>query len=322
MYRAGSPLTLRLICVSVLALLSPAVHARNIRIALTFDDLPALSIVSEQAYINTTNIRLLQGLKRHHLPAIGFANEGKLDEGERQAQIANLKRWLDAGIELGNHTFSHESPNTLGAEAYVADIARGEPVIRALMADHHRRLRWFRHPYLETGYPAPVKAAINGWLAAHGYGIAPVTIDADDWLFAEPYDDAVSHSDLEAQRRIKAEYLAYTEKQIQWSLASARRLFGRDIAQVILLHCTRLNADSIDDLADLFARLHLHPVHLAHAMRDRAYRTPDEYDGMDGINWLERWSQTLHKDLPDTGNEEPPEDIRKAYDRVDQDPGR
>ena len=91
---------------------------------------------------------------------------------------------------------------------------------------------------------------------------------------------------------------------------------------MILLHCTRLNADSLDDLADLFARLHLHPVHLAHAMRDRAYRTPDEYDGMDGINWLERWSQTLHKDLPDTGNEEPPEDIRKAYDRVDQDPGR
>lgn len=321
-YPAWRSPKLRLICAGLLALLAPTVHARDTRIALTFDDLPALSIVNEQSYIDESNIRLLAGLKRHHFPAIGFVNEGKLDEGVREAQIANLKRWLDAGMELGNHTFSHESPNTLGAEGYIADIARGEPVIRSLMAHYHRRLRWFRHPYLETGYPAPVKAKINGWLADHRYRIAPVTIDADDWEFAEPYDDAIARSDSAAQHHIKAEYLAYTEKQIRWSLASSRNLFGRSIAQVMLLHCTRLNADSIDDLAALLARLHLHPVHLARAMRDPAYRLPDDYDGKDGINWLERWSLSLHKDLPDTGNEDPPEDIRKAYDRVDADPGR
>ncbi len=324
-YRAKCLRNLRkqcLICASALALPTSPTQARAISIALTFDDLPALSIVRDQGYIDTSNILLLRGLKRHHFPATGFVNEGKLDDGERDAQIANLKRWLDAGMELGNHTFSHESPNTLGATEYTADITRGEPVIRALMAEHHRHLRWFRHPYLETGYPAPVKAMINSWLAGHGYRIAPVTIDADDWEFAEPYDDAVARKDSDSAHRIKSEYLAYTERQILWSLASARALFGRDIAHVILLHGTRLNADSIDDLADLLARLHLHPVRLARAMRDKAYRTPDDYDGKDGINWLERWSLSLHKDLPETGNEDPPADIRKAYDRVDQDPGR
>ncbi|WP_421850591.1 polysaccharide deacetylase family protein [Novosphingobium sp.] len=311
-----------LICAAALGLLTPAAHARDIKVALTFDDLPALSIVNQQAYIDTSNVRLLSGLKRHHFPAIGFVNEGKLDEGERAAQIANLKRWLNAGMDLGNHTLSHESPNTLGAEGYIADIARGEPVLRSLMAQYHQRLSWFRHPYLETGYPAPVKTRINNWLSAHGYRIAPVTIDADDWEFAEPYDDAIARGDTEAQRHIKGEYLAYTEKLIRWSLASSRNLFGRGIAQVMLLHCTRLNADTIDDLAALLGRLHLHPVRLSRAMRDRAYRIPDTYDGKDGINWLERWSLSLHKDLPDTGNEDPPEDIRKAYDRVDTDPGR
>jgi len=311
-----------LIPACALSLLSPAAQARATKVALTFDDLPALSIESDQTYIDTSNIKLLQGLRRHHFPAVGFVNEGKLDDGEREAQIANLKRWVEAGMELGNHTFSHESPNTLGPTDYIADIARGEPVTRALMASHHRHLRWFRHPYLETGYPASVKASINAWLAMHGYRIAPVTIDAQDWEFAEPYDDAIAHKDIEAQRRIKSEYLAYTEKQIGWSLASARILFRGDMAQVMLLHCTRLNADTIDELAVILKRMHLHPVSLASAMRHRAYRTPDDYNGKDGINWLERWSLSLGKDLPDAGNEDPPDDIQAAYNRVDEDRNR
>jgi peptidoglycan/xylan/chitin deacetylase (PgdA/CDA1 family) len=313
---------LSLILACALGLSAPVAQARDIKIALTFDDLPGLSIVNDQDYINSSNIKLLRGLKQHHFPATGFANEGKLDEGEREGQIANLKRWVDAGMELGNHTFSHESPNTLGTTDYLADIVRGEPVTRALMAQHHRRLRWFRHPYLETGYPASAKAAINTWLSGHGYRIAPVTIDAEDWEFAEPYDDAIARKDIAAQLRIKSEYLAYTEKRIGWSLASARILFGRDMAHVMLLHGTRLNADSIDELAGLFRRLHLRPVSLASAMRDRAYRNPDGYGGKDGINWLERWSLALGKDLPDAGNEDPPEDVQAAYNRVDQDRDR
>lgn len=311
-----------LIAACAISVSSSAAQARDTRIALTFDDLPALSIVRDQAYIDDTNIMLLRGLKRHHFPAVGFVNEGKLGEGQRDRQIANLRRWLEAGMELGNHTFSHESPNTLGAQAYIDDIVRGEPVTRALMRQYDRRLRWFRHPFLETGSPASVNHAINGWLSVHDYRVAPVTIDADDWEFAEPYDDAIARKDVEAQRRIKSEYLVYTKMRIGWSMASSRTLFGRDIAQVILLHCTRLNADTIDDLADLFRRLHLRPVSLSSAMRDRAYRTPDAYVGKDGIDWLERWSISLRKDLPEEGDEDPPVDIQMAYDRVDTDRGR
>lgn len=141
----------------------------------------------------------------------------------------------------GTHTYSHESPNALGAEAYIADIVRGEPVTTGLLRPYGRRLRWFRHPYLETGFPASVKRTIDGW------------------EFAEPYDDAIARKDNADQRRIKAEYLAYTASRIEWSIRSGRVLFRRDIAQVMLLHCTRFNADSIDDLAALFRRF-LPPV--------------------------------------------------------------
>ena len=288
-------------------------------VALTFDDVPGLSILPDQAYVDRLNADLLAGLRRHHMPATGFVVEGKLDDLVRERQLAVLKAWAAAGMGLGNHTFSHESPNTLGADGYIADIIKGEPVTRALLAARHQKLRWFRHPYLETGSPAPVRAKIDGWLAAHGYRVAPVTIDADDWEFAEPYDDAIGHHHDARAKAIRAEYLEYTEATIAWSQGAAQALFGRQIAFVMMLHDTRLNADCIDELAAMLRRHRLRPVSLDRAMRDPAYRTRDTYAGSDGIEWLERWATALNKELAWDDFRQVPKDIADDYARVDSD---
>ncbi len=306
-----------------LALLAIAVAAPAAadpgKVALTFDDLPALTLFSDQRWVNDLNHRLLAGLKRHHLPATGFVNEGKLDEIVRAQQIANLEKWLNAGMDLGNHTFSHESPNQIGGSAYIADIAKGEPVIRALLAKHHEPLLWFRHPYLETGYPEAVKRQIDTWLAGHGYRIAPVTIDADDWEFAEPYEDALSQHDNARSQRIRRQYLEYTERTIGWYQKASDAVFGRQIAFVMLLHDTRLNADCIDDLAAILKRRNLRGVSLPEAMKDPAYLTRDPYVGPDGIDWMERWSDELHKPLPWASWQDPPAQIVQEYDRTNND---
>ncbi len=286
-------------------------------VALTFDDLPGIVLRPNQDYVDATNKALIKGLKRHHFPAIGFVNEGKLDEMIRSRQVAILQSWLDAGFELGNHTFSHSSPNNVGAKGYIADIARGEQVIRPMMEKAHRNLQWFRHPYLETGSPAPVKAEINQWLADHGYRIAPVTIDADDWEFAEPYDNAVMSGNKAEARHIREVYLAYTDRTVTWYRRAARAIFGRDIAYVMLLHDTRLNADCFEGLAAMLKRQNLHPVSIEQALRDPAYQTPDTYSGRDGIEWLERFSDTLHKELPWNDYEDVPKEIVNEYNRLD-----
>jgi peptidoglycan/xylan/chitin deacetylase (PgdA/CDA1 family) len=285
-------------------------------VALTFDDAPGLSLSNDQAGVNSLTDRLLDGLKRRRLPAIGFVNAGLVDGAHRAQQIANLNKWLDAGMNLGNHTYSHESPNALGARRYIEDIARGEPVTRALLAAHGKALVWFRHPYLETGYPAPVKREIDQWLAAHGYRTAPVTISADDWEFSEPYDDAIARHDEARRRWIKTQYLDYTERTIAWCQLASKALFGRQIAFVMLLHATRLNADSIDELADILKRRRLRGVTLEQAMKDPAYRLGDPYVGRDGIDWLERWSRQLHRDLPWDTWRDPPQPIADAYHRL------
>jgi hypothetical protein len=87
----------------------------------------------------------------------------------------------------------------------------------------------------------------------------------------------------------------------------------------MLLHCTRLNADALDDVLKLLRQARLKPISLTSALRDPVYMLPDTYVGKDGIDWLERWADARGIDLPEAGNDDPPADIGAAYDRVDKD---
>jgi hypothetical protein len=53
-------------------------------------------------WAQTTN-KLLAGLERHHILAIGVVNEEKLED-DGAAPVELLRRWLDAGMDLGNQT--------------------------------------------------------------------------------------------------------------------------------------------------------------------------------------------------------------------------
>jgi peptidoglycan/xylan/chitin deacetylase (PgdA/CDA1 family) len=172
----------------LLVLNSPA---RAEEVALTFDDLPALSLSPTLGYARITTDRLLAGLRRDHIPATGFVNEGKLEGTDRMGRINLLDAWLDAGMDLGNHTYSHVSLTHTPVDAYIADTLKGESVTRALLARRGREPRWFRHPYLETGPTIEARQAFEAWLAQHGYRVAPVSMENADWMFALAYDDAV-----------------------------------------------------------------------------------------------------------------------------------
>ena len=289
------------------------------RVALTFDDLPALTLLKSQPYVDYANIMILRGLKQHHLPAIGFVNEGKFDELDRPKQIENVERWLKSDFEIGNHTLSHESPNDLGAEGYIDEIDRGDTITRPMAAKYGKPMVWFRHPYLETGAPEAVKKKINTWLEAHHYRIAPVTMENSDWMFAEVYDDAIAHRDEAKAAAIRLAYLDYTDRMIGWYQTASRSLFNRDFSYIFLLHVTRLNADSMDALANLLKKHKIKAVTLEKAMRDPAYSLTDTYVGKEGVEWLERWSDSLKKPLPWESFSEPPADIQGDYKLIDPD---
>jgi peptidoglycan/xylan/chitin deacetylase (PgdA/CDA1 family) len=263
-----------------------------------------------------SNRRLLAGLKRHRIPATGFVNEYKIDDLGPARQTAILRAWLDAGMDLGNHTFSHDSPNAVGAKAYVEDIAKGEAVTSPAGRAAARKLV---SPARSGNRRHAGRQGADRRLAGRPrLPHRPVTLNATDWRFAEPYDDAVAHHDGPRAARIRAAYLAYTREMIGWYRKGAHALFGRDIAYV-LLHDTRLNADSIDALARLLRQARLKPVSLAQAMRDPAYRTPDAYAAKEGIDWMERFALSMKKDLPWDSFHDVPKWVQAEYDKVDTD---
>ncbi len=299
---------------------APPQAARAEAVALTFDDLPTLSLTPSLAYDQVTSQDLLSGLRAHRFPAIGFVNEGKLEGGEKTQRTALLKAWLDAGMDLGNHSYSHPSLNSTPVEAYIADVARGEPVTRSLLAARGRTLRWYRYPYLETGLTLETRRRFEGWLHAHGYRVAPVTMENADWMFAYPYDEAVLHGDEAGALRIRQAYLDYTARVVPWYREAALELLGRRPAFVFLLHASRLNADSVNGLAEILKANRLRPSTLGVAMHDRAYAIADNYAGPDGDEWLSRWSLTLNKPLPWSSFPQPPADIAAAEERLDTSP--
>src|SRR5581483_10009767 len=101
-----------------------------------------------------------------------------------------------------------------------------------------------------------------------------------------------------AARRVQAIYLDYTARVVAWYRQAALQLLGRRPALVFLLHASRLNADSLDQLVAILRANRLRAVSLDQAMEDPAYSIPDPYAGPDGNEWLTRWAMTLHKDLP------------------------
>ena len=206
-------------------------------VAVTFDDLPGppgdlRSNAIPDLRENTR--KLLATFAEHRIPVVGFVNEGKLvvdgeKPGDVEARQAVLKMWIDAGFELGNHTFSHRSLNTTPLPEFQADVIRGEPVTRSLLAEKGRKLRYFRHPFLQVGLELEKRRAFEAFLAGRGYTVAPVTIDNDEYVYAAVYADALRRGDQEAAARIGADYLRYMEGVFAFIEDVSRRLLGREI---------------------------------------------------------------------------------------------
>lgn len=266
-------------------------------LAITFDDLPFASVpADDDASLERMTGQLLQSLQAAQVPAVGFVNEGKLyREGSLDpARVELLRRWVAAGFELGNHTYSHPSLNRLPLEAFEADVLRGESVTRPLLQSAGKPLRWFRHPFLHLGMTPAVRTAFQNFLASHGYTVAPVTVNNSEWVFAVAYARAQAQGDLDSARRIGEAYVPYMQTVFAHAEQLALDLFGRNIAQVLVLHANSLNADYFSALAAMLQQRGYRFITLDQALQDRAYLSPmptTASDGNEGESWLEIWSR-------------------------------
>lgn len=272
-------------------------HAQEQSVCITIDDLPVVTQIRTADNMNNITTRLLTTLRKHNVPAVGFANEGKLFNGDTLLPERKelLQRWLAAGLELGNHTFSHWDANRTPQDKYFGDILRGETITKQLSADAGKPFRYFRHPFLRTGKTPDDKRRLDSFLVAHHYIVAPVTIDNSDWIFASAYEKSLIAGDTAATRRIAAEYVPYMMSKCAFYERNARELFGRNIRQILLIHANRLNADHLEELLTAFTQSGYRFTSLEETLQDEAYGSDDNFTGY-GISWLHRWAKTRDAD--------------------------
>jgi peptidoglycan/xylan/chitin deacetylase (PgdA/CDA1 family) len=286
--------------------------------ALTFDDLPFVAV--DEPYFPAAERRtreLLAVLRRHGASAIGFVNEGKLDAGGplRNAREALLCQWIDAGMTLGNHTYSHASLNTLSIQAFENDIVRGEPTVKRLMASRAAGPLFFRHPMTHTGDTKEKKDAIDAFLAGRGYRIAPHTIENSDFIFNIVYVRAQAKGDRALADRVRNAYFDLTLAATTFAENASMTLFARNIPQTLLLHANTLNAELLDTLLSRLETRGYRFITLEAAMADAAYATPDTAVSPRGPTWLWRWARTLNVRLNPKEDPEVPAWVMQAYGR-------
>jgi peptidoglycan/xylan/chitin deacetylase (PgdA/CDA1 family) len=257
-------------------------------IAITIDDLPATNSNQLHAQeILEINQKLVAVLREQRAPVVGFVNEEKLYKwGEVDTRIQALSQWVEAGIELGNHTYSHVSLDQIELKDWEEEVVRGESVTKMLDTQHQMNLRYFRYPFLDAGRDLKTRRDAEAFLSGRGFTIAPVTIDASDWLFGEIYENARRRGDAELQRRLIASYLDYTSRIFDYYEKLSRDLVGYEPRQILLIHANWMEAEHLSELLDLLRKRGYRFVSLAKALDDPAYSIPDEYVGPKGQNYF------------------------------------
>jgi hypothetical protein len=206
-----------------------------------------------------------------------------------------LKIWLTKGFDLGNHTFSHPDYNHVSYSEFVRDIEQNEPLLNEMMKEFNKSMVYFRHPYLHRGNSKAKADSLANYLAEHNYKEAPVTIDNAEWIFAAAYDSVINTNIDEQRIAVGNEYIRYMELKLRYYEGQSKKLFGRNIRQILLIHANSLNSDFMGELLSMLVKNGYIFVDLETALQDELYKTEDQYFKKGGISWLDRWAITQGK---------------------------
>ncbi len=213
-------------------------------IAITIDDLPLVaSKMNTPGNIQRSTERfskIVQAFVDNKVPATGFIIGGAIEKG----QWAFLEQFRKAGLSLGNHTYSHRSAHQMGADKYIADIARADKIIAPLLTEP----KYFRYPYLDEG-SKQARPKILQYLAENHYRVAPVTIDSKDFEFNEQLYKVPFRTREKYVNQIKKRYLAYIWNQ---TLKAEKKANGRPVKQILLIHANVLNSYLLGDIIQLY----------------------------------------------------------------------
>jgi peptidoglycan/xylan/chitin deacetylase (PgdA/CDA1 family) len=209
------------------ALWSSQVHSKEV--ALSFDDAPVGNSNHSKTHERTDS--LIKSLKELDVKgAMIFANPCKRNDSD--SVINQLKKYIEAGHFIGNHTCSHPRLDEVGFNEFSKDAQKADSLMFSLMGTQ----KFFRYPYLNEGKEEKTRNQMREWLQANKYRNGYVSIDNDDYIFSFVINQAKEKGKKIDYQKIEDLFIKHITGAAAYYDDLAIKTIGRSPKHVILLH--------------------------------------------------------------------------------------
>ena len=238
-------MTMRVLLFALLLITSWSGAEAQKRIAFTFDDVPR----GRGAFFtpDERTERLIAGLRKGGVKQAAFyLVPGQIGHDDGIGGEQRIAAYVKAGHVIADHSFTHPHLTELSAADYMADVDKAE----AWLKGREGRRPWFRYPFLDEGGDDKAKvASVRAALKARGLANGYATVDGSDWNIETQTAEAVKAGktiDMDALRDL---YVSTMVGAADFADQLSQKTWGRQPAQVIVLHETDMAALYIADLA-------------------------------------------------------------------------
>jgi len=270
------------------------------KLAITFDDLPRNGELPPGVTQAETAKNVVEILKKRHVPPVyGFINAKKLEGSPDGAE--GLKVWA-AAEPVGNHTYAHMDLEQNTAEAFEREIEEDEPTLELLGSKD--TWHWLRYPYLHEGDTVEKRRAVRAYLKAHGYRIAQVSLDWEDYLWNFAYAKCAAKNDTKSMEWLRSSYMSTASAFLDLGREQAKLIYGHEINYVLLMHLGAYSSTILPDALDLLKKKGFKLVTLEEAESDAAYDGDPDVGLHDAGTMLDQWMQV--KGIKDPPHAEKP----------------
>jgi peptidoglycan/xylan/chitin deacetylase (PgdA/CDA1 family) len=261
--------------------------SNRLMVSITIDDLPWSGATAPEETRLISIERLLATLKRYKITATGFVNCGNASRSD-----PILQKWLDSGMELGNHTFGHLDLNRIDVDKWIDDV---ETCHRFLTTLQGHPPRYFRYPYLHEGDTTEKLTKASSGIKRLGYENGIVTIDNSDFLLAYYYGLAVEKKNSVLAYEIADAYVDHLVDALNHFDQLADDAFGSSIPQILLLHANLIAADHLERVLKEYSKRGVTFVDLETALKHPIFSRETNYVGRKGLSWIYRSSPETFK---------------------------
>jgi hypothetical protein len=170
-------------------------------------------------------------------------------------------------------------------------------VLKQLQPDT-ARWKFFRYPYLFEGETLEKRNAVRAWLHEHGYALAQVTIDADDWAYNRPFARCAEQADRVSLTKLRASYVQEHVDELRRMRELTHTLEQREVRQVLVLHLGVADQDVLDELLTSYEREGVRWIELPTALADPFFAQDPALPSRNGIAFPYRVAQARGVSAP------------------------